>query len=76
MLGLNKQKIIVYDTPGFGNSDMEKFHNADHVYYFCEDFLFIFSKIVLSMSFPTEILYSTTYTHNYKFLRARVQGQI
>ena len=24
MFGLNKQKIIVYDTPGFGDSDMAK----------------------------------------------------
>ena len=24
MFGLNKQKIIVYDTPGFGDSDMGK----------------------------------------------------
>ena len=27
MFGLNKQKIIVYDTPGFGDSDMEKVSN-------------------------------------------------
>ena len=24
MFGINKQKIIVYDTPGFGDSDMGK----------------------------------------------------
>ena len=24
MFGLNRQKIIVYDTPGFGDSDMGK----------------------------------------------------
>ena len=27
MFGLNKQKIIVYDTPGFGDSDMGKVSN-------------------------------------------------
>ena len=37
MFGLNKQKITVYDTPGFGDSDMAKVSNAKTLFHI-EDF--------------------------------------